>query len=160
MLTFLVTLQLHVTADHESTATDIGAVAARHLTATFNGPITHVECTGPAVPVRLDLPEVLEALNDQRPITRDMVSDSALNARVWVASWGAPGCLSEAYAVCTSKAFAIDTACAMAEDSDGRAPRGMRTDLRRTGRSTRTPDGAIVRNAVTRVEQVRLRELF
>lgn len=108
---------------------------------------------------KLTFDEALQRINDQRSVHRDDVQARALRRRVWVAEWHLPGCLSESFSVCLTKSDAIECALSMAEGADG-APRGMRADLLRYGRSDRTAPDAWARGAITTIERRQLWTLF
>lgn len=109
---------------------------------------------------KLTFSDALEMLADQRYVNPNNVQARALRRRVWIAEWHLPGCLSESQSVCLTKREAIDCALSMAEDGDGSAPRGMRADLMRYGRSDKQPEGAYVRGAVTTVSRHMLRDIL
>lgn len=108
---------------------------------------------------KLTFDEALERINDQRSVSADDVQARALQRKVWVAEWHLPGCLSESFSICLTKREAIGAALSMAEGADG-APRGMRADLERTGRSDRTAPDAWARGAITTIERRALHTLF
>lgn len=108
---------------------------------------------------KLSFDEALERLNDQRTVDASDVQARALQRFVWVAEWHLPGCLSESFSICLTKRDAIECALSMAEGSDG-APRGMRADLQRFGRSDRTHTEAWARSAITTIKRRRLSSLF
>lgn len=108
---------------------------------------------------KLTFDEALERINDQRSVSADDVQARALQRKVWVAEWHLPGCLSESFSICLTKREAIGAALSMAEGADG-APRGMRADLERTGRSDRTAPDAWACGAITTIERRALHTLF
>lgn len=108
---------------------------------------------------KLTFDEALQRINDQMPVHSADVQARALRRRVWVAEWHLPGCLSESFSVCLTKSDAIECALSMAEGEDG-APRGMRADLERYGRSDRTAPDAWAHGAITTIERRQLWTLF
>ena len=108
---------------------------------------------------KLSFIEALQAINDGQSVHSADVQARALRRMVWVAEWHLPGCLSESFSVCTTKRDAIDCALSMAEGAEG-APRGMRADLERFGRSDRTAPDAWARGAITTIERRALFTLF
>lgn len=101
---------------------------------------------------KLTFDEALQRINDECSVHRNDVQARALRRRVWIAEWHLPGCISESFSVCLTKSDAIDCALSMAEGEDG-APRGMRADLQRYGRSNRTAPDAWARGAITTIER-------
>lgn len=83
---------------------------------------------------KLTFDEALDRIADERQVSAKDVQARALQRKVWVAEWHLPGCLSESHAVTDSKRNAIAIALEFAQGEDGRAPRGMRTALARSGR--------------------------
>ena len=77
--------------------------------------------------------EVMEKINDGLRVNPANVAAAALRRRVWCVGIGQPGCLFDAFAVCTTKRDAIETALFMADDGENGAPRGMVTALKRSG---------------------------
>jgi len=108
---------------------------------------------------KLSFIEALQAINDGQSVHSADVQARALRRMVWVAEWHLPGCLSESFSVCTTKRDAIDCALSMAEGAEG-APRGMRADLERFGRSDRTPPDGWASQAITTIEKRALFTLF
>ena len=108
---------------------------------------------------KLTFDEVLQRISDQCSVHSADVQARALRRRVWVAEWHLPGCLSESFSVCLTKSDAIESALSMAEGAEG-APRGMRADLQRYGRSDRTAPDAWARGAITTIEKRALSTLF
>ncbi len=108
---------------------------------------------------KLDFYEALQDINDQRSVHADDVQARALRRHVWIAEWHLPGCLSESFSVCLTKRDAIESALSMAEGAEG-APRGMRADLIRYGRSDRTAPDAWARGAITTIERLMLRDIL
>lgn len=99
---------------------------------------------------KLTFEEVLERINEERPVSRSDVRADALRRKIWIAEWHVPGCLSESSAVCLTKRDAIETACQFAESEDG-IPRGMRTALEKYGRfDSQSPIFGTCVNTVTR----------
>lgn len=109
--------------------------------------------------MKLSFYEALQAINDGQSVNYQDVQARALRRMVWVAEWHIPGCLSESFSVCTTKRDAIERALSMAEGELG-APRGMRADLERFGRSDRTAPNAWASRAITTVEKRALFTLF
>lgn len=109
--------------------------------------------------MKLSFYETLQAINDGQSLSYQDVQARALRRMVWVAEWHIPGCLSESFSVCTTKRDAIERALSMAEGAEG-APRGMRADLMRHGRSDRTPPDAWASAAITTIERRALFTLF
>lgn len=108
---------------------------------------------------KLTFDEALQRINDQMSVNASDVQARALRRKVWIAEWHIPGCLSESFSVCLTKAEAIESALSMAEGSEG-APRGMRADLMRSGRSDRVAPDAWARMAITTIERRALWTLF
>lgn len=108
---------------------------------------------------KLTFSEVLERIAEDRPVSSHNVRADALRRFVWVAEWHIPGCLSESRSVFLTKREAIEDALEMASGIDG-APRGMRADLMRYGRSDRVSPGAYVSMAVTTVSRCTLADLL
>ena len=108
---------------------------------------------------KLTFDEALQRINDQCSVHADDVQARALRRRIWVAEWHLPGCLSESFSVCLTKRDAIESALSMAEGADG-APRGMRADLIRYGRSDRTAPDAWARGAITTIERRALADIL
>jgi len=108
---------------------------------------------------KLTFDEALQRINDGCSVHRNDVQARALRRRIWVAEWHLPGCLSESFSVCLTKSDAIKSALSMAEGAEG-APRGMRADLQRYGRSNRTAPDAWARGAITTIEKRALSSLF
>lgn len=108
---------------------------------------------------KLTFDEALQRINDQCSVHFADVQARALRRRVWIAEWHLPGCLSESFSVCLTKRDAIESALSMAAGADG-APRGMRADLQRYGRSDRTAPDAWARGAITTIEKRALSSLF
>lgn len=109
--------------------------------------------------MKLSFDEALQAINDGQSLNYQDVQARALRRMVWVAEWHIPGCLSESFSVCTTKRDAIECALSMAEGELG-APRGMRADLERFGRSDRTPPNGWASQAITTIEKRALSTLF
>jgi len=109
--------------------------------------------------MKLSFYEALQAINDGQSLNYQDVQARALRRMVWVAEWHLPGCLSESFSVCTTKRDAIECALSMAEGELG-APRGMRADLERFGRSDRTPPDGWASQAITTIEKRALSTLF
>lgn len=109
--------------------------------------------------MKLSFYEALQAINDSQSLNYQDVQARALRRMVWVAEWHIPGCLSESFSVCTTKRDAIERALSMAEGELG-APRGMRADLERFGRSDRTAPNAWASRAITTIEKRALFTLF
>ncbi len=109
--------------------------------------------------MKLSFYEALQAINDGQSLNYQDVQARALRRLVWVAEWHIPGCLSESFSVCLTKSDAIDCALSMAEGADG-APRGMRADLQRYGRSNRTAPDAWARGAITTIERRTLADIL
>lgn len=108
---------------------------------------------------KLTFDEALQRINDECSVHRNDVQARALRRRVWIAEWHLPGCLSESFSVCLTKRDAIECALSMAEGELG-APRGMRADLERFGRSDRTPPDGWASAAITTIEKRALFTLF
>ena len=108
---------------------------------------------------KLTFDEALQRINDECSVHRNDVQARALRRRVWVAEWHLPGCLSESFSVCLTKSDAIESALSMAEGAEG-APRGMRADLQRYGRSNRTAPDAWARGAVTTIARRTLADII
>lgn len=108
---------------------------------------------------KLTFDEALQRINDQCSVHRNDVQARALRRRVWIAEWHLPGCLSESFSVCLTKSDAIESALSMAEGAEG-APRGMRADLLRYGRSNRTAGDAYVAVAITTIERRTLADIL
>ena len=108
---------------------------------------------------KLTFDEVLQRINDQCSVHFADVQARALRRHVWIAEWHLPGCLSESFSVCLTKSDAIESALSMAEGAEG-APRGMRADLMRYGRSNRTAPDAWARGAITTIERRTLADLI
>jgi len=109
--------------------------------------------------MKLSFYEALQAINDGQFLSYQDVQARALRRMVWVAEWHIPGCLSESFSVCTTKRDAIECALSMAKGELG-APRGMRADLERFGRSDRTAPDAWASPAITTIEKRALFTLF
>lgn len=109
--------------------------------------------------MKLSFYEALQAINDGQSLNYQDVQARALRRMVWVAEWHIPGCLSESFSVCTTKRDAIECALSMADGELG-APRGMRADLERSGRSDRTPPDGWASQAITTIERRALSTLF
>lgn len=109
--------------------------------------------------MKLSFYEALQAINDGQSLNYQDVQARALRRMVWVAEWHIPGCLSESFSVCTTKRDAIERALSMAKGELG-APRGMRADLERFGRSDRTAPNAWASPAITTIEKRALFTLF
>lgn len=103
--------------------------------------------------------EALERINDERSLAASEVQSRALSRVVWCAEWHLPGCLSESRSYCTTKADAIESALSMATGADG-APRGMRADLIKWGRSDKTPPDGWAGSAITTVSRCTLRDIL
>jgi hypothetical protein len=82
--------------------------------------------------MKLGYDEVLERLNEERPVHEKDVKSRALQRKVWVAAWGKPGCLYEAQSACRTKEEAVEAALFYAEGEYG-VPRGMKTTLELVG---------------------------
>lgn len=108
---------------------------------------------------KLTFDEALQRINDECSVHRNDVQARALRRRIWVAEWHLPGCLSESFSVCLTKRDAIESALSMAEGELG-APRGMRADLERFGRSDRTAPDAWARGAITTIERRMLADIL
>ena len=108
---------------------------------------------------KLTFDEALQRINDQCSVHFADVQARALRRRIWVAEWHLPGCLSESFSVCLTKSDAIESALSVAEGADG-APRGMRADLQRYGRSDRTAPDAWARGAITTIERRTLADIL
>lgn len=108
---------------------------------------------------KLTFDEALQRINDQCSAHSADVQARALRRHVWIAEWHLPGCLSESFSVCLTKSDAIESALSMAEGAEG-APRGMRADLMRYGRSNRTAPDAWARGAITTIERRMLRDIL
>ncbi len=109
--------------------------------------------------MKLSFSDAVQAINDGQSLNHHDVQARALRRLVWVAEWHLPGCLSESFSVCLTKRDAIECALSMAEDELG-APRGMRADLERFGRSDRTAPNAWASRAITTIEKRALSTLF
>lgn len=109
--------------------------------------------------MKLSFYEALQAINEGQSLSYQDVQARALRRMVWVAEWHIPCCLSESFSVCLTKSDAIDCALSMAAGADG-APRGMRADLQRYGRSDRTPPDGWASQAITTIEKRALFTLF
>ena len=101
---------------------------------------------------KLSFSDALQRINDELPVHRNDVQAAALRRRIWIAEWHLPGCISESFSVCLTKSDAIECALSMAEGAEG-APRGMRADLIRYGRSDRVAPDAWARGAITTIER-------
>lgn len=108
---------------------------------------------------KLTFDEALQRINDECSVHRNDVQARALRRRIWIAEWHLPGCLSESFSVCLTKSDAIDCALSMAQGEDG-APRGMRADLQRYGRSDRTAPDAWAHGAITTIERHTLADIL
>jgi len=108
---------------------------------------------------KLTFDEALQRIDDECSVRRNDVQARALRRRIWVAEWHLPGCLSESFSVCLTKRDAIESALSMAEGAEG-APRGMRADLQRYGRSDRTAPDAWARGAITTIERRTLADII
>lgn len=108
---------------------------------------------------KLTFDEALQRINDQSPVHSADVQARALQRKVWIAEWHLPGCISESFSVCLTKSDAIECALSMAEGAEG-APRGMRADLIRYGRSDRTAPDAWARGAITTIERRTLADIL
>ena len=108
---------------------------------------------------KLTFDEALQRINDECSVRRNDVQARALRRRIWVAEWHLPGCLSESFSVCLTKSEAIESALSMAEGAEG-APRGMRADLQRYGRSNRTAPDAWAHGAITTIERRTLADIL
>lgn len=109
--------------------------------------------------MKLSFDEALQALNDGQSLNYRDVQARALRRVVWVAEWHLPCCLSESFSVCLTKSGAIECALSMAEGEDG-APRGMRADLQRFGRSDRTAPDAWASRAITTIQRRTLADIL
>ena len=108
---------------------------------------------------KLTFDEALQRIADERyPYARD-VQSRALQRKVWVYEWHLPGCISESWGVALTKGDAIECSLSMAEGAEG-APRGMRADLVRYGRSDRTAPDAWARGVITTIERRTLRDIL
>ncbi len=110
--------------------------------------------------MKLTFDDVLDRINDERYVDSNDVQARALDRVIWRAEWHIPGCMSESQAVCLSKREALETALGFASDGDGCAPRGMRAELLRFGRSEKIAKNAYVSMAVTTIEKLRLRDIL
>lgn len=108
---------------------------------------------------KLTFDEALQRINDQCAVHHNDVQAAALRRRIWIAEWHLPGCLSESFSVCLTKSEAIESALSMAEGAEG-APRGMRADLMRYGRSDRTAPDAWAHGAITTIERRTLADIL
>lgn len=108
---------------------------------------------------KLTFDEALQRIDDECSVHRNDVQARALRRRIWVAEWHLPGCLSESFSVCLTKRDAIESALSMAEGAEG-APRGMRADLQRYGRSDRTAPDAWARGAITTIARRALADIL
>lgn len=108
---------------------------------------------------KLTFDEALQRINDELPVHQNDVQAAALRRRVWIAEWHLPGCISESFSVCLTKSDAIESALSMAEGAEG-APRGMRADLIRYGRSDRTAPDAWAHGAITTIERRTLADIL
>lgn len=108
---------------------------------------------------KLTFDDVLEIINEERPIDASNVQARALNRYLWVSEWHLPGCMSESRGYSLTKSDAIENCLSMAEGADG-PPRGMLTDLRTYGRSDRTAPDAWARGAITTIERMTLRDIL
>lgn len=108
---------------------------------------------------KLTFDEALQRINDQCSVHYADVQARALRRHVWIAEWHMPGCFSESFSVYLTKSDAIESALSMAEGADG-APRGMRADLQRYGRSNRTAPDAWARGAITTIERRMLADIL
>ena len=108
---------------------------------------------------KLTFDEASQRINDGCSVHSTDAQARALRRRVWVAEWHLPGCLSESFSVCLTKSDAIESALSMAEGAEG-APRGMRADLQRYGRSNRTAPDAWARGAITTIERRTLADIL
>lgn len=108
---------------------------------------------------KLSFSDALQAINDERSVHSADVQSRALRRHVWVAGWHLPGCLSESFSVCLTKRDAIESARSMAAGANG-APRGMRADLIRYGRSDRVAPDAWARGAITTIERRTLADII
>lgn len=78
------------------------------------------------------LDDVLQALADDRPVSRDDVAARVLNRKVWVYGAGSPGCLYDSGPYYTdSKRNAVACLVELADNGEG-TPRGVVTELRRS----------------------------
>lgn len=78
--------------------------------------------------MKLNFEEAIQAINEERFISRDSVQSKALMRKVWIAEWHVPGCLSESQCVMVTKKDAIESSLKMAEGEDG-PPKGMLNQL-------------------------------
>jgi len=108
---------------------------------------------------KLTFDEALQRIDDEYSVHRNDVQARALRRKVWIAEWHLPGCISESFSVCPTKSDAIECALSMAEGEAG-APRGMRADLQRHGRSNRTAPDAWARGAITTIERRTLADIL
>jgi hypothetical protein len=108
---------------------------------------------------KLTFDEALQRIDDECSVHRNDVQARALRRGIWVAEWHLPGCLSESFSVCLTKSDAIESALSMAEGAEG-APRGMRADLQRYGRSDRTAPDAWARGAITTIARRALADIL
>ena len=108
---------------------------------------------------KLTFDDVLEIINEERPIDASNVQARALNRYLWVSKWHLPGYMFESRGYLLTKNDAIENCLSMACGADG-PPRGMATDLRTYGRSDRTAPDAWARGAITTIVRVRLRDIL
>ena len=104
---------------------------------------------------KLTFDEALEALSNERTVSRDDVLASALRRTVWVAEWHIPGCLSESFGINLTKRDAINEALSMCGNV-----RGALSDLKRYGRTDRVSPDAYVSMAITTIEKRALADLI
>lgn len=103
-------------------------------------------------PKLMTFDDVMEALNNERPISSEQIQARVLRRKVYVARWQLVGCMPDWSTVCTTRADAIDSACDQPGDE---YRRGMRAALSR-GEAWATDNG----HGYYLVERVTVSDLF
>jgi hypothetical protein len=109
---------------------------------------------------KLNFEDALQRINDGYPVSAAHVQSRALSRVFWVSEWHIPGCMSESHSFSLTKSDAIESALSFAADECGDAPRGMRADLIRYGRSDKVAKNAYVSMAITTIQRCTLREIL
>lgn len=104
---------------------------------------------------KLTFDEALQAINDDRCISRTDVRADALRRYVWLYDSHFPGCLSESRGIARTKRDAIESCLDLADDGENGPARGMRTALDRFGNFS-TPNELIIYS----IERVTLRDIL
>jgi hypothetical protein len=105
-----------------------------------------------------DLEEVIDRLNEELVVDEEEVKPNVLKRKVWVATWGIPGCLPESRSICRTKESAIESALWFAESEEGDHPKGMLTALRKDGFFY--CDSSIFGRVINKVYQMPLKDLI